>query len=80
MKKLHCDIVPNLRKLARFRNDIAHSWPIGGDFFTRSKRVKTGNVTIRITPEELAEYLDMSMALQSQLWFLPLFWDVRRVA
>ena len=79
-RKPYCDIVPNLRKLARFRNDIAHSWPVDGDFFTRSKRVKTENVTIRITPEELAEYLDMSLALQSQLWFLPLFWEVRRVA
>jgi hypothetical protein len=76
----YCGIVPNLRKLARFRHKIAHSWPVDGDFFTRSKRVKTENVTIHITPEELAEYLDMSFALQSQLHFLPLFWEVRRVA
>lgn len=79
-QKPYCDIVPNLRKLARFRNDIAHSWPVEGDFFTRSKRVRSENVTVRTTPEELAEYLDMSMALQSQLWLLPLFWEVRRVA
>ncbi|MGO9293068.1 MAG: hypothetical protein ACLP52_04150 [Streptosporangiaceae bacterium] len=79
-QKPYSEMVSNLRKLARFRNDIAHSWPVDGDFFTRSKRVKTENVTIRITPEELAEYLDMSMALQSQLWLLPLVSEVRRVA
>jgi len=79
-RKPYCDIVPNLRKLARFRNDIAHSRPVDGDFFTRSKRVKAENVTIHITPEELAEYLDMAMTLQSQLWLLPLLWEVHRVA
>jgi hypothetical protein len=74
------DLVANLRKLVKFRDKIAHSWPIGGDVFRRSKREKAENVIIQITPKELAEYLDMSFALQSQLLFLPLFWDVRRVA
>lgn len=78
-QKPYCDIVPKLRKLAKFRHMIAHSWPVGGDFFTRSKRVKAGNVTIRITREELAEYLDLAMELESQLLFLPLSWEVRRV-
>jgi hypothetical protein len=79
-RKPYCDIVPKLRKLAKFRHKIAHSWPVGGDFFTRSKRVKAENVTIRITREELAEYLDLALELESQLLFLPLSWEVRRVA
>lgn len=76
----YCDIVPKLKMLAGFRHKVAHSWPVNGDFFTRSKRERAGNVTIRITPEELAAYLDLAMELQSQLTFLPLSWEIRRVA
>jgi hypothetical protein len=62
-----------LKKLVQFRNKIAHSRPLRGDFFNRVKREKGADVLIRITPEELAEHLDLSMALQSQLSFLPLY-------
>ena len=74
-EKPYCDLIANLRKLAHFRDQIAHSWPADGGFFTRIKRVTAENVIIHITPEELAKYLDLSIALQSQLWILPLYWD-----
>jgi hypothetical protein len=35
----YCDIVPKLKMLAGFRHKVAHSWPLNGDFFTRSGRV-----------------------------------------
>jgi hypothetical protein len=76
----YCDIVPKLKMLAGFRHKVAHSWPVNGDFFARSKRERAGNVTIRITPEELATYLDLAMELQSQLTFLPMSWEIRRAA
>jgi hypothetical protein len=71
----YCNLIASLRKLAKFRDKIAHSWPAEGDFFTRIRRVKAENVIICITPEELAEYLDLSTALQSQLGFLVRYWD-----
>jgi hypothetical protein len=70
----YCDLITNLKNMVQFRDIIAHSWPADGDFFTRIKRVNAKNIVIHITPEELAEYLDLSEALQSQLSFLPVYW------
>jgi hypothetical protein len=64
---------PNLKKLVQFRNKVAHSRPIRGNFFERIKRVKGADVVIHITNEELAEHLDLAMALLSQLSFLPAY-------
>jgi hypothetical protein len=36
-QKPYCDLTANLRKLVKFRDTIAHSWPADGDFFTRIK-------------------------------------------
>jgi hypothetical protein len=73
-------IPENLRKLCKFRDTIAHSTMVNGDQFTRRRRVNATNVTLHITCEEVAEYLDMAFALKSQLWLLPLLWTVQRVA
>jgi hypothetical protein len=40
--------------------------------------VRAENIVIHVTPDELAEYLDLSVALQSQLSFLPVYWDRNR--
>jgi hypothetical protein len=71
----YSDLVPNLRKLVSFRNKIAHSRPVQGNFFSRIKRAKGHNVDVQIGREELAEYLDLAMALQSQLSFIPKYLD-----
>jgi hypothetical protein len=63
----------NLTKLTKFRNKVAHSRPRGADYFSRIKRVKGIDVEVHVTQEELAEYLDLSIALQSQLSFIPIY-------
>ncbi len=63
----------NLKKLVQFRNKVAHSRPIRGNFFERIKRVKGADEVIRITKEELAEHLDLAMALVSQLSSVPVY-------
>jgi len=67
----YCNLKANLKKLVQFRNKVAHSRPIRGDYFNRVKREKGADVLIHVTVEELADHLDLSMALQSQLWFVP---------
>jgi hypothetical protein len=67
------DFKANLIKLARFRDLIAHSQELGGDFFRRWKIDGDTAEEIRITPEELANYVDLSHAVKSQLWFLPIY-------
>ena len=74
-EKPYSYLQPNLLRLVSFRNKVAHSVPIDGDFFRRSKRVDARNETIEITPDELAEHLDLSIALRSQLAFLPMYLD-----
>jgi hypothetical protein len=68
----YSELAANLRKLARYRDSIAHSEPVGGDFFVRIKRQGAQNLEIRTSPEELAGYLDLAAALKSQLWFVPI--------
>jgi hypothetical protein len=68
------DLKSNLKKLAAFRDKkVAHSWPTGGDYFLRTKRLKGEYVSISITPEEVAAHLDLAVALKSQLSFLPAY-------
>jgi hypothetical protein len=71
--KPYRDLKANLKKLAKFRDVVAHSIPVGGDFFTRFRRVGAENETIHISEEDLAEHLDLSHALKSQLWFVPIY-------
>ena len=71
----YSELAINLRKLVRFRDMVAHSEPVAGDFFSRVKRERARNTSIQITPEQLAEYLDLSSALKSQLWFLPIYFE-----
>ena len=75
------DLKSNLKKLAAFRDKkVAHSWPTGGDYFLRTKRVKGEYVTISTTPEEVAAHLDLGVALKSQLSFLPVYLDRQKSA
>lgn len=67
------DLKARLKELAKFRDEVAHSRPRRGDYFTRIKRVKGVDTIFHISAEELARYLDMSMHLQSQLSFLPMY-------
>jgi hypothetical protein len=69
----YCDFKANLIKVARFRDLIAHSQEISGDFFRRWKVDGATAQEIRITPEELASYMDLTHELKSQLWFLPIY-------
>lgn len=64
-----------LRRLAKFRNQIAHSRPIGGDYFKRVKREKGVDTIIHLNAEELAKQLDGAMALISQVHHLPQYLD-----
>ena len=55
---------------ADYRNNVAHSWPVGS-FFQRVKW-QEGTVTDIVTsPEELAAMIDLATQLISQLDFLP---------
>jgi hypothetical protein len=63
---------PNLKKLATFRNrNVAHSWPVAGNWFERARRSKGTNVTFTLTREEVAEHMDLAFNLISQLTFAP---------
>ncbi|GAA3265367.1 hypothetical protein Dvina_16735 [Dactylosporangium vinaceum] len=64
---------PRLLSLVSFRNKVAHSIPIEGDFFRRVKREGGKNVIIEITPEELAGHLDAANELHSQLHFVRVY-------
>jgi hypothetical protein len=66
------DLKPNLKKLAKFRNSkVAHSWPLAGNWFERAKRVGGKWETFTVTPEEVAEHMDLAFNLISQLTFVP---------
>jgi hypothetical protein len=70
------DIKANLVKVANFRNQkVAHSWPSGANWFSRVKREKAKWMTFEITRDEIAEHVDLTMALRSQIRFLPIYID-----
>lgn len=68
------DLKQNLNRLCKFRNDrVAHSWPVGGDWLTRMKRKNGQYITFTLTADEVAEHMDLAVALLSQLSFIPIY-------
>jgi hypothetical protein len=71
------DLKPNLKKLAAFRNQmVSHTWPVGGDWLHRVKRVNGKWETFTLTAEQVAEHIDLAVNLLSQLGFLPVYTTV----
>lgn len=60
----------NLRLLAGYRNNMAHSWPVES-FFQRVKWQEGIVTNILTSPKELATMIDLATQLISQLDFLP---------
>ena len=76
IEEVYKTLKPDLKKLAKFRDQkVAHSWPAGGDWLTRTKREGGRWISYEIASQEVSEHLDLAAKLLSQLSFIPIYVD-----